>query len=291
MSLSSAQFGNFRLYTIETGQFRLDGGAMFGVVPKVLWSRAVESDDKNRVLLTARCLLIHSMKTDRVYLVDTGIGHKFDKKFADIYGLDFSNYHLGASLARHNFTESDVTDVVFTHMHFDHCGGAVYKDHEGQPSLTFPNAKHWVHKAQWENVQHPNEREKPSFLPENIDPLSSLTHLNLIGDDHSYEPGFDTEMVNGHTAGQQLPLLSDGQRQLLFAADLLPTTAHLPLAWVMAFDTRPLDTLEEKKRILARCIRKETMLYLEHDPDNELIRIDNDPYKPSVAWSGNLTDL
>ncbi|MEX0679750.1 MAG: MBL fold metallo-hydrolase [Balneolales bacterium] len=291
MTLSSATFGVFNLYTIETGCFRLDGGAMFGVVPKTLWSRHFACDEKNRIPLTARCLLIQSKATGRNYLVDTGTGHKFDKKFKDIYDLDFSNYSLDKSLGYHGLTASDVTDVIFTHLHFDHCGGAVCLDQDRQPALTFPNARHWVHTAHLNHVQRANIREKASFLSENINPIVSSGLLKEVDDDHTYEPGLNIEIVNGHTTGQQLPCISDGEHKLLFAADLLPTTAHLPLPWVMGFDIRPLDTFEEKKRVLSRCIKEHILLYLEHDPFHELIQTGGNPIKPSIVWSGTLNDL
>ena len=291
MTLSSSQFGDFRLFTIETGTFRLDGGSMFGVVPKTLWSRHFTSDEKNRILLTTRALLIHSTATGRVYLVDTGIGHKSDEKFSRIYGLDFSGYSLMTSLEYHGFQASDITDVILTHMHFDHCGGTVHLNAEGETELTFPEAQHWVHREQWKNVLEPNEREVSSFLPENILPLEASDLIRLVDDDHSYEPGFRVEVVNGHTSGQQLPLLTSGDRKLLFAADLLPTTAHLPLPWIMGFDVRPLLTIEDKKRVFSWCIREKALLFLEHDPFYELVTLGNTPERPIVTWSGTLSDL
>ncbi len=291
MALSKAQFGNFRLFALETGTFRLDGGSIFGVVPKTLWSRRLACDEQNRILLTARVLLVHSAATGRVYLIDSGIGHKFDEKFVKIYGLDFSGHTLESSLEHHGFRTSDITDVVFTHMHFDHCGGTVRHGVDGQPELTFPEAPHWVHTAHWDNVLHPNEREISSFLPENIEPLRESGQIQLVDDGHVYEPGFEIIVVDGHTPGQQLPLLTDGKRQLLFAADLLPTTVHLPLPWVMGFDTRPLLTLEDKKRVFGRCIRENTLLFLEHDPQHELVKLGDTPQRPSVTWTGTLDDL
>ena len=291
MALSSASFGKFRLFTVETGRFQLDGGSMFGVVPKTLWSRHFESDEKNRILMAARSLLVHSAETGRAYLIDTGIGHKFDRKFSDIYSIDYSDFSLEQSLAAHGFLASDITDVIFTHMHFDHCGGAVARRSGGSLHLTFSGARHWVHRAHWENVKNPNEREASSFLTENIQPLEESGLLQFVEDGHSYEPGFGILTVDGHTPGQQLPLLSDGGRQLLFAADLIPTAAHLPLPWIMGFDTRPLVTFEEKKRVLSRCQRDGVLLYLQHDPYHELIRIGGRPGRPSVEWSGTLDDV
>lgn len=299
MSLSFAMFGKFRLFTIETGQFQLDGGSMFGVVPKTLWSRHFESDDKNRILMAARSLLVHSTETGRAYLIDTGMGHKFDRKFSEIYSIDFSEFSLEQSLAYHGFVASDITDVIFTHMHFDHCGGAVAKQsgeagsiHSGgELHLTFSGARHWIHRDHWDNVKNPNEREASSFLPDNIQPLEKSGMLELVDDDHVYEPGFSIITVNGHTPGQQLPLLSDGGRHLMFAADLIPTAAHLPLSWIMGFDTRPLVTVDEKKRVLSRCLSDGVLLYLQHDPYHELIQIGGRPGRPSVEWSGTLDDL
>ncbi len=291
MSLSSASFGTFRLFTIETGRFLLDGGALFGVVPKTLWSRHFPSDDRNRIPMVVRCLLIHSTETGRLYLVDAGFGHKFDEKFTRIYGIDFPGHTLASSLAEHGFTETDVTDVIFTHMHFDHCGGAIQKDSRDNLSLTFPRAAHWVHREQMDLVRHPNDREKSSFLAENTDPLLDSGMLREIGDRHVYEPGLSIVVVHGHTAGQQLPLLSDGSRQILFGADLIPTTVHLPLAWVMSYDTRPLITFKEKRSVFGRCIREQTLIYLQHDPFHEMIRMDGDPVNPSLAWKGTLNTL
>jgi glyoxylase-like metal-dependent hydrolase (beta-lactamase superfamily II) len=291
MPFGSTTFGNFRLYTINTGFMRLDGGAMFGVVPKSLWAKRITCDEANRILLTARCLLVQSDVSGRVYLIDTGAGHKFNEKFTKIYGLDFSEHSLEHSLTYHGFTPDDITDVIFTHMHFDHCGGAVRVDEEKKYTPTFPAACHWVHSSQWESVLNPNIREQASFLDENIRPLKESGALKFIQDGHEYEPGFTIETVWGHTAGQQLPLLSDGKRTLLFAADLLPTVAHLPEAWVMSFDIRPLDTFKEKKRVFEKCIRNEILLYLEHDPDHEIIRLGGDPVRPDVIWSGKLDDL
>lgn len=291
MSQSSALFGNFRLFTIETGHFRMDGGAMFGVVPKTLWSRYFDCDEKNRIRMTARSLLVHSESSGRVYLIDSGTGHKFDEKFSKIYDLDFSKYSLAKSLSEQGFTHSDITDVIFTHLHFDHCGGAVTLDRDNRPALMFPNARHWVHKKQWDNALNPNIRERASYLPENIGPLSESGMIREIDDNHVYEPGFKIHVVHGHSSGQQLPLLTDGNREMLFAADLLPGTAHLPQAWVMAFDVRPLLTFDEKKEVFSECIQNETLIYLEHDPNNEVITLADDPTRPVINWSGTLDDL
>ncbi|MDI6400406.1 MBL fold metallo-hydrolase [Balneolaceae bacterium ANBcel3] len=288
---SSTRFGHFKLYTIETGHFRMDGGAIFGVVPKPLWSRARSSDDKNRLALTARCLLIESEKTGRLYLVDCGNGHKFSEKLVQIYDIDYSTFTLLDSLSSFGYSPEDITDVIFTHMHFDHCGGAVGSGDGQKEVLTFPKARHWVHEKQWENVLQPNIREKASYLEENIRPVSESGLLHLTTDGHVFEDGLTILTVNGHSPGQQLPYLTCEGQTILFAADLLPTVHHLPLAWVMGFDTRPLITLEEKLRIFKECIDNDTFLFLEHDIEHELIQIKGAPERPEIAWKGTLSDL
>lgn len=286
-----AAFGDFRLYAIETGEFWLDGGAMFGVIPKSLWTRKVSADDRNRIKINNRCLLIHSLATDRRYLVDTGIGNKSDERFAGMYAMDFSKHTLLSSLDRHGFTPEDITDVIFTHMHFDHCGGAVIHDSDGALKLLFDQAEHWVHRAHWEHVLAPNELEKASYLPDNIDPLQASGKLRFVENDHEYEPGFEIDVVHGHTTAQQLPLLRHSGQSLLYGADLLPTAAHLHLPWIMAFDIRPLETLNDKKRVFGRCVREKTLVFLEHDPDVELLTITESKGRFAVDETFTLSNL
>ncbi|HCD52374.1 MAG TPA: MBL fold metallo-hydrolase [Balneolaceae bacterium] len=291
MSLSKTKFGDFELFTIETGDFKLDGGAMFGVVPKTLWSRSFEVDEKNRIPMTMRCLLIRSTKTDRMYLIDNGAGSKFNDKMKDIYQLDNSSKELHRSLSEHGFTVSDITDVIFTHLHFDHCGGTTYYTEEGDLEHTFPNATYHVAEAHWKSAIEPNAREKASFLPENIGPLQESDNLHLVPEGYEFEPGLDTVMANGHTTAQQLPRITDGTKTLIFVADLLPTHVHLPLAWVMGYDMRPLETLDEKARFLNEAIEKEWFLYLEHDIEKEIITISTDGRKYTVKDSLTLNEL
>ncbi|MEX2363992.1 MAG: MBL fold metallo-hydrolase, partial [Balneolaceae bacterium] len=189
MKLSKTTLGQFELYTIETGDIRLDGGAMFGVVPKTLWSRGIPADDKNRIQMTMRCLLIKSNQTGKIYLIDNGAGNKFDDKMASIYHLDQTEKNLEKSFAHHGFSLDDVTDIIFTHLHFDHCGGTTAFNEKGELTLVFPNAQYHVMKSHWENATHPNSREKASFFPENINPLSSTDRLHLVEEGHEYEPG------------------------------------------------------------------------------------------------------
>jgi glyoxylase-like metal-dependent hydrolase (beta-lactamase superfamily II) len=291
MNLSKTTFGNFNLYTIETGDIKLDGGAMFGVVPKTLWSRGIAADENNRISMTMRCLLVESTKTGKIYLIDNGAGTKFNEKMMGIYGIDHSEKTLEKSLNHHGFSFDQVTDIVFTHLHFDHCGGTTYFDQNDQLSFTFPNASYHINKRHWETAIHPNAREKASFLKENIEPLKESDAVKLIEDGHNFEDGFSTYMVNGHTIGQQLPLFSDGDRSLLFAADLLPTHVHLPLPWVMGYDMYPTETLLEKERFLNQASNENWFIYLEHDLEKELITINFDGKKASVDKTLTLNDI
>src|SRR5699024_9251025 len=191
MQLSDLSFGPFHLYTIDAGRFRLDGGAMFGVVPKTLWSRHIDVDDKNRIPMALRCLLVKSENTGKIYLIDNGCGTKFDEKFEHIYQLDYERINLLNSLDYHGFEPEDITDIIFTHLHFDHCGGTTFYDEEGAIKHTFPNATYHVTRQHLQTAVHPNEREKASFLPDNIQPIANWDKLNVVDEYHSYEEGLD----------------------------------------------------------------------------------------------------
>lgn len=291
MTLSKSTFGNFELFTIETGDIKLDGGAMFGVVPKTLWSRGIPADEKNRISMTMRCLLIKSNQTGKIYLIDNGVGNKFSEKMMDIYQIDFSHRELARSLKAQGFSFEDITDVIFTHLHFDHCGGTTFYNDNGELDYAFPNATYHINKRHWETATHPNAREQASFLKENIEPLKSSDKVNLVEDNHEYEPGLSTLIANGHTLGQQLPLIKADGRTIVFVADLLPTHVHLPLPWVMGYDMRPIETLSEKERFLQEAVDKDWYLYLEHDLDKEIIQIAHEEGKYIVKNSLTLSDL
>lgn len=291
MSLSKTTLGNFELYTIEAGDIKLDGGAMFGVVPKTLWSRGIEPDDKNRIPMTMRCLLIKSKETGRVYLIDNGVGDKFNDKMSDIYQIDFSRRELHRSLEAQGFTADDITDIIFTHLHFDHCGGTSTFNESGELVHVFKNATYHVNKRHWKNAIDPNARETASFLPDNINPLKETDRLNLVDDDHVYENGLYCIIVNGHTLGQQLPVIKGDTKTLVYTADLLPTHVHLPLPWVMGYDMQPLETLQEKETFLRDAVEKNWYLYLEHDLFEEVITIQHDGRKYSVEQKLTLNDL
>ena len=255
------------LHTIETGLFKLDGGAMFGVVPKSIWQKTNPADANNMCTWAMRSLLIED--GDRLILVDTGIGNKQDEKF-------FSHFYLHGddtvekSLAAKGFSKNDITDVFLTHLHFDHVGGAVVR--EGDQLLpAFKNATYWSNEKHWEWAVHPNAREKASFLKENILPIQESGQLKFVGTEKDIEfaPDFNLRFAFGHTDAMMLPKLNYKGRTIIYAADLLPSTGHIPLPYVMAYDMFPLQTLKEKKEFLDEAAANDYVIYLEHDPLNE----------------------
>ena len=283
MDLTKTTFGPFELFSLRTGDFRLDGGAMFGVVPKTLWNKSLEADENNRIPMTMRCLLIKSNNTGKVYLIDNGVGDKFDEKMAGIYDLDFTTYTLDKSLEFHGFAKEDITDIIFSHLHFDHCGGSTYFDENGSLKYAFPNAVHHVNEKHWETATNPNKRERASFLKENIEPLKSFDKMSMVGDDHLFEEGLSTIVVNGHTLGQQLPVIQAEGKTIVFMADLLPTHVHVPLPWVMGYDMYPAQTLLEKEDFLNKASEGEWFLYLEHDAHEEVIQVSSDGRRFKVS--------
>lgn len=285
--MTKTRLGPFSLYTIETGRFRLDGGAMFGVVPKTLWSRQIEADDQNRIPMAMRCLLIRSSETGKVYLVDNGIGTKLNEKLAAIYQVDHQHSNLTYSLAYHGFEPEEITDMIFTHLHFDHCGGTTYYDKAGELNHTFPNARYHVTKTHWETATKPNVREKASFLEENVGPIGAWGQLNLVDENHEFEKGLLAISVNGHTMGQQLPVIKADGKIVVFAGDLLPTHVHVPLPWIMGYDMRPIKTLEEKEAILDQAGKEKWYFFMEHDAQHEVIQVkeSNEKFKVSSRLS------
>lgn len=258
-----------QLYAIETGHFKLDGGAMFGVVPKALWQKTNPADTQNRIDIAARSLLIED--GDRLVLIDTGMGNKQSDTFFSHYGL-WGEHSLDASLKANGFHRDDITDVFFTHLHFDHCGGAIVRNQKGFYEPAFKNARFWSHKAHWKWATQPNAREKASFLTENIQPIEESGQLNLL--DSAKTPlGFDVLLVDGHTEKQMLPLIHYRGEKILFAADLIPTVGHLPIPYVMGYDTRPLLTLEEKATILNNAVKEDVLLFLEHDAHHMMVSL------------------
>ncbi|MBU2948314.1 MBL fold metallo-hydrolase [Zobellia uliginosa] len=262
-----------QLYPVETGNFKLDGGAMFGVVPKGIWQRTNPADSNNQIDIAARSLLIED--GDRLILIDTGMGNKQSDKFFGYYNR-WGNHTIDGSLNKIGFTRDDITDVFLTHLHFDHCGGCIQwnKDRTGYEPA-FKNAKFWTNEDHWKWATKPNAREKASFLKENLLPMQESGQLNFIKrkSDHfqsDSELGFGIHFVDGHTDKQMLPQLSYKGQDLVFMADLLPTVGHIPLPYVMGYDTRPLLTLTEKELFLNKAVSEEFYLFFEHDAHNEL---------------------
>ncbi len=276
MSDSFINLRCMKLYPIETGNFKLDGGAMFGVVPKLLWSRTNPADADNLIDMAARCLLIED--GDRLILIDNGLGNKQSEKFFSHYHL-WGNFSLDNSLEAQGFHRDDVTDVFLTHLHFDHCGGSIQwnREHTGyEPS--FKNARYWTNQAHWEWAIHPNAREKASFLKENLLPMQESGQLEFIEPlDQKFLQdtglGFGVHFMDGHTDRQMLPHLHYQGHELVFVADLLPTAGHIPLPYIMGYDTRPLLTLEEKAAFLDTAASEGYLLFMEHDAQNEICTV------------------
>ena len=264
------------LYPINAGNFKLDGGAMFGVVPKSIWHRTNPADANNMIDLTARCLLIEDGK--RLILIDNGMGNKQSDKFFGYY-YPWGDFNLNSSLKAHGFHRDDVTDVFLTHLHFDHCGGSIQwnKDKTGYESA-FKNAHFWSNKNHWQWATQPNRREKASFLKENILPMEEsgqLKFTSLPKQDilKNSKLGFDIFFADGHTEKQMIPLINYKGKTIAFMADLLPTIGHLPIPYVMGYDTRPLLTLDEKEKFLDIAADNNFYLFLEHDAHNEIITV------------------
>ncbi len=263
-----------KIYPIPTGNFKLDGGAMFGVVPKSLWQRTNPADENNMCNWSMRCMLIE--EGDRLILIDTGIGEKQSEKFFSYYYLN-GDASLEGSLKKYGFHRDDITDVFLTHLHFDHCGGAIQwnKEHTGYEPA-FRNARFWSNERHWRWATQPNAREKASFLKENIIPLQESGQLNFVNIPEDQDGvfktglGFDVLTVSGHTDAQMCPIIKYKGQTLVFMADLLPSTGHIPLAYVMGYDTRPLITLNEKEKFLEQAATKGYHLFLEHDAQTEI---------------------
>lgn len=255
-----------KLHVINTELFKLDGGAMFGVVPKSIWNRINPADESNLCTWAMRCLLIED--GNKLILIDNGIGNKQDEKFLGYYYLH-GNDTLIRSLNRAGFSEDDVTDMFLTHLHFDHCGGGVrYKN--GKPELTFKKAQYWSNAEHWTWATKPNAREKASFLKENIVPVQESGHLQFVDTKApSVFPQFDILSTSGHTEQMMIPKIKYKDNVICYMADLVPSAGHIPLAYIMGYDTRPLLTLEEKEKFLKEAADKQYVLFFEHDPIHE----------------------
>ncbi len=257
-------FGDFRLHEVRDGTFALDGGAMFGVVPKALWSKRHTPDAQNRIRLTARCLLIDDGR--RRVLVDDGLGARWSDKHRDIYAIDASAYDLDRELARAGLRREDITDVVLTHLHFDHAGGTT-RDVDGKLELAFPRATYHLQRRNWKWAHQPSEKDAGSFRGEDYALLERSGRLHLIEGGTELYPGIELFVCEGHTVGLQLVRVNGGDRTLVYCGDVIPTASHLRPSWVMAYDLYPLTTIEEKKLLLAEAMENQTVLFFEHDLD------------------------
>lgn len=259
-----------KLKSFNIANFKVDGGAMFGVVPRILWSKHYPADENNLIILALRSLVIET--NDRVVLIDNGIGDKQNEKFFSRLNI-FGGVGLINGLANLGYQPKDITDVIITHLHFDHCGGGVIHNPEGSPALVFPNAKYHISKSQWDWAINPNDREADSFLPENILPMLDLGGLNLIEEEGELLQGITIRIFNGHTRGQIIPLIRYKGKTIVFVADLFPSTAHIPIPWNMAYDVEPLVTMKEKEEFLKEALEGDYIFLYQHDYYNECSRI------------------
>ena len=257
-----------KLYTIDTGFFKLDGGAMFGVVPKSIWQKTNPADEFNLCSWAMRCLLVQD--GDRLILIDNGIGYKQDERFLKHYYLHGDDT-LEKSLTNLKFSKDDITDIFLTHLHFDHCGGSIERQADGNLVPAFKNATYWSNKEHWQWAVEPNDREKASFLKENILPIQESGKLKFIDtlDGVSFTDNIQIRFAFGHTDSMMLPQISYKGKTILYMADMLPSVGHIPMPYVMSYDMFPLKTLKEKKKFLEEAVQNDYILFFEHDPVNE----------------------
>ncbi len=277
-----------QLHKIETGNLKLDGGAMFGVVPKTIWNEVYPADQNNLCNWAMRCLLI--VDGDRKILIDNGIGDKQDEKFLKHYHLN-GDSSLERSLSELGLTADDITDMVLTHLHFDHCGGSIIKTSDDRFEPAFKNATYRISKPQWEWATHPNRREKASFLKENIFPIEESGQLKLVENEGEILPGIEVRFFNGHTDGQMIPFIKYNGKTIVFMADLLPSAAHVPLPYIMAYDTKPLVTLKEKESFFGEAITNGYVLFFEHDLYNECCTLHETEKGPRVKETFALSEV
>jgi glyoxylase-like metal-dependent hydrolase (beta-lactamase superfamily II) len=275
--VESRSLGRLRVHALQAGLQQLDGGAMFGVVPKTLWERKIPADAKNRIPLGMRCLLVEH--PDGLVLIDSGAGNKESDKFYGIYGIENSAVggigptQLESALAQSGFAPSDVTLVVNSHLHFDHAGGNTRRDDSGQVALSFPNARYVVRRGEWDWAHRANERTSASYFPHNYDPVEAAGRLELVDADVEVLPGISLRRTPGHTPHHQGILIESAGERMFYLADLAPTTAHVPLPWIMGYDVEPLVTLESKRALWAEASREGWTMVFEHDAVNAFGRI------------------
>ena len=266
--------GDYKLHSIQAGLFKLDGGAMFGVVPKPLWNKSNPADELNRIEMCTRVLFLESDK--RKILIDTGIGYKMSEKLNKIFSVDYSEYTIEKSLNNLNIKREDITDVILTHLHFDHSGGSTYYDENNDLQITYPNATYYVQEKQLDWALNPSERDKASFIPENYEPLIKEKQLKIFDGETKFDDFISLIPVNGHTRSMQIVKLSDEKETLLYPADLIPMASHIPLPYIMGYDLMPIITLEEKRKYLQEIYENNYTVFFEHDPYVECGKINFD---------------
>jgi len=282
----------FEIHSVVTGKMRLDGGAMFGIVPKVMWEKSSDVDELNRIAMTTRTLLAIDRDANRVILVDTGCGSKWSPKMAQRYGLQIDHQAIPNALGELGLSTKDVTDIVVTHLHFDHNGGLTqwYDQPDDKTTLCFPSAMHWVHRRHFEHANSPHTKDKASYIPADFNDLAQATNVTFLDGEHPTSPieGLSWWVSHGHTPYQLHPIFGNKKQQLIFCGDIIPTIAHLRLPWVMAYDMKPITTIAEKEWINQQGIKEGWLLAFPHDPEHGGVIIDGKATRPVVAQSLDL---
>ena len=267
------KIGKYDLYSVETSEFGLDGGAMFGIIPKPVWEKKVSADELNRVNMVTRSLLLVS--DEKKILIDTGNGTKWEEKYKQIYDINTDQYNIEKSLGKYGFSSEQITDVICTHMHFDHIGGNT-KINSGKVVPTFPNAKYWISEENWKLANHPSQKDAGSFIEHDWKVLAENQMIEIIDGREPFIEGIDTIVTHGHTPGLLHPIVSDGSNKLFYGADIFPMVAHIPIPWVMAYDVQPVVTMEEKQKLLQKMDREDWILFFEHDPHVQACTVHKD---------------
>jgi len=267
------KIGKYDLYSVETSEFGLDGGAMFGIIPKPVWEKKVSADELNRVNMVTRSLLLVS--DEKKILIDTGNGTKWEEKYKKIYDINTDQYNIEKSLGKYGFSSEQITDVICTHMHFDHIGGNT-KIKSGEVVPTFPNAKYWISEENWKLANHPSQKDAGSFIEHDWKVLAENQMIEIIDGREPFIEGIETIITHGHTPGLLHPIVSDGSNKLFYGADIFPMVAHIPIPWVMAYDVQPVVTMEEKQKLLQKMEREDWILFFEHDPHIQACTVHKD---------------
>ena len=267
------KIGKYDLYSVETSEFGLDGGAMFGIIPKPVWEKKVSADELNRVNMVTRSLLLVS--DEKKILIDTGNGTKWEEKYKKIYDINTDQYNIEKSLGKYGFSSEQITDVICTHMHFDHIGGNT-KIKSGEVVPTFPNAKYWISEENWKLANHPSQKDAGSFIEHDWKVLAENQMIEIIDGREPFIEGVETIVTHGHTPGLLHPIVSDGSNKLFYGADIFPMVAHIPIPWVMAYDVQPVVTMEEKQKLLQKMEREDWILFFEHDPHIQACSVHKD---------------